>query len=256
MCGLHGWNVEVRDVNRLVSPRSNYLTRSLLFGRGRIANKPESVRYRGMGSLDITTVPAQPTPPEDGFKLFISGEPWQMNAVLNFGMGATGYAEGYLQAAEALMDQLENGRGLPDLLVYPIVFLYRQHLELQLKDIIWHLKQAGYYKRVVPGGHDVLQLWKESKSPLEEYCGWGKDEAENLKRVEEYLRQFSEIDAHSDAFRYHVNKKGAPSLPDVKHINLLLFRAHLKWLIDWLAGVTAWIYHLRDLQQEADSAGY
>lgn len=63
---------------------------------------------------------------------------WSNNAVLNRMTGEEWwvYAEGYARGAEILVRHVVDGNRDLDFLVYPIVFLYRHHLELALKDLI------------------------------------------------------------------------------------------------------------------------
>jgi len=60
----------------------------------------------------------QNTPQEDdaplkGFNLFAEGDPWQLNACLNYShTQETAYIEGYRQAAELLTKAAANQEGL------------------------------------------------------------------------------------------------------------------------------------------------
>jgi hypothetical protein len=46
------------------------------------------------------------------------------------------FAEGYKTAADILVKQVVEHSSHQDTLVYPIVFLYQQHIELRFKEII------------------------------------------------------------------------------------------------------------------------
>ena len=80
-------------------------------------------------------------PPRKGDELFRSDLPdWENNACLNVMKGgdAIAYTEDYRRGAERLVEHvMEKGRD-QDFLVYPIIFLYRHHIELALKRIIGH----------------------------------------------------------------------------------------------------------------------
>jgi len=81
-----------------------------------------------------------PPPPRKGDQLFRGDLPdWHNTALLNEMQGAHDpwrYAEGYKRAAGILVRHVQEDRFGKDLLVYPIIFLYRHHLELALKRII------------------------------------------------------------------------------------------------------------------------
>lgn len=69
--------------------------------------------------------------------LFSGDNDWKANACLNWSPDSLGlYIEGYREAADKLVhDVVESGTN-QDILVFPISFLYRQYIELQLKHII------------------------------------------------------------------------------------------------------------------------
>ncbi|MCI5221569.1 MAG: hypothetical protein D3924_02515 [Candidatus Electrothrix sp. AR4] len=70
-------------------------------------------------------------------ELFIGCDDWEMNACLNFSHDMSyGYIEGYLRAADRLVKHVFDTSKDQDVLVYPIAFMFRQHIELRLKSII------------------------------------------------------------------------------------------------------------------------
>ena len=69
-------------------------------------------------------------------KLFRTSEDSNNNACINFRLDPhSTYALGYKEAAQFLARNAANVSS-QDFFVYPIAFLYRHHLELQLKWII------------------------------------------------------------------------------------------------------------------------
>src|SRR5665811_2493141 len=78
-----------------------------------------------------------PGTPSSGDQLFVSQEDWWNNACLNWCHdGWTLYATGYREAADLLVRHIEQRGVDQDMLVYPVLFLYRQYLELEIKDLI------------------------------------------------------------------------------------------------------------------------
>src|SRR5450755_373784 len=112
--------------------------------------------------------------PQDGDNLFIAGEDWYHNACLHFLPDSLDlYITGYKEAGDRLVTSSMEDRSHQDALVFPIVFLYRQYLELSLKRLIregiWLLGipssgEVGY----PTGSHNLLELWKECKGILEQ----------------------------------------------------------------------------------------
>ena len=69
--------------------------------------------------------------------LFSGDQDWKANACLNWSLDSMGlYIEGYREAADKLVHAVVETGTNQDTLVFPISFLYRQYIELQLKHII------------------------------------------------------------------------------------------------------------------------
>jgi len=155
-------------------------------------------------------------------ELFIRDEDWWHNACLDpFRADWYVYIEGYKRAAMVLVDHVKMNRIDLDVLVYPIVFTYRQYIELQLKSIIRDgrklLDQAGEF----PKHHRLRTLWEEARRILEQvYEG---DPTEELDEIEHYINQFCGKDPFGSAFRYPTDRKGKKSLPGLMHINIRKF---------------------------------
>lgn len=156
--------------------------------------------------------------PRPGDEIFGAGDDWQMNARVNWGGGWTLYAIGYRNAGDALVERVAQDRGEADTLVYPIVFCYRQYLELLLKDTLVEARRYYEIDKVFDNTHPLMDHWQPLRDLLE--IRWPSD-PEPLNAVEDNLRQFDEVDEGSYAFRYATSRRGEPSLPDeMRHINL------------------------------------
>ena len=128
------------------------------------------------GKMKILPLPKLPRPPKTA-TLLGPGQPWKMNACLNISGDIThGYIEGYRKGAERLVEWVEVELTDQDYLVYPILFLYRHHLELRLKEILGLLRSVGLRKDPPPKGHDIRQQWSEAKAVLFRLAGAGDKE--------------------------------------------------------------------------------
>ena len=153
--------------------------------------------------------------PRKGEQLFKSDIDWMNNACLCYGENL--YAAGYKQAADLLVKYVLEKHIDQDTLVYPIVFLYRHYIELQLKEII-SLGKGLDLDIKVEKDHELKSLWLESRQIIAEV--WPEDSNNDIKAVQEIIHQFSACDPGSTAFRYPTTKKGKPSLTDLEQINL------------------------------------
>jgi hypothetical protein len=158
--------------------------------------------------------------PHKGDKLFKSGTDWWHNACLNYpGIDINTYALGYKQAADFLVRHVSQVRRYQDTLVYPIAFLYRQYLELRLKQLI----RSGSMLLVMPRRsrklhHGIDQYWKQCRNIMENI--WPDEKADDFDAIEECIDEFVRIDPSSIGFRYPTSKDGSPSLRGLTHINL------------------------------------
>lgn len=79
-----------------------------------------------------------------------------------------GYTEGYRLAAELLTNHVESQNRNHDFLVYPICYLYRHHLELQIKQIIYVGRRLLDKSGGHPTHHKLSDLWPLAKGLLRE----------------------------------------------------------------------------------------
>jgi hypothetical protein len=157
--------------------------------------------------------------PAAGDVLFADGpDPW-MNAQLSLRrFGDSAYSAGYREAGDVLVARAAASGGMPDLLVYPIVFCYRQYLELELKGLIKVVRRSHGIDHAPLTIHNLLALWNVARDLIElrQHA-----DLSDLDHTGEVLRQFSEVDPGSMSFRYPTDKEGAASLPDgLRQINL------------------------------------
>ncbi len=190
--------------------------------------------------------------PRKGDRLFRSdGADWWSNACLNYLHDHLGsYIVGYKQAGDLLSEYVTEAHRNQDTLVYPIVFLYRQYIELQLKQLIRDGNRLLEVHDDFPKHHDIWRLWKACRKILEEV------EPESPKTdfdaVEEGIQQFSQVDPNSMAFRYPMDKDGAP-LVNLRHINLRNFSEVVNRVAALLEGASCCISSYLDAKEEMES---
>lgn len=159
-----------------------------------------------------------PELPSSEDHLFTSQEDWWNNACVNWCHDGWGlYASGYKEA-DLLVQHVEKLGSGQDLLVYPVLFLYRQYLELQIKDLI---RQGHRLKNIgndFPKHHHIGNLWEVCHKLLSEISPG--DSVAELKEIARLIAEFSAVDPGSIGFRYPQDKDGNPSLLGITHINL------------------------------------
>lgn len=110
----------------------------------------------------------------------------------------------------------------------PICFLFRQYLELTLKDIFVQYSLASpeeLQKMISDASHDLLKSWKYAK-PIIKSVLRDEDRA-YFEGLESYVIQFHENDKSSMKYRYPMDRKLNLHLGDVK-LNLLNLKIRME----------------------------
>ncbi len=176
-----------------------------------------------------------------------SDEEWYLNACVGKNTGArdnsVGYSGGFQSATEIMLRLLgvptppaasecwgENA--LVDMLVYPICYCARHHVELVLKASLpkaWaifklkspHEPQGLSEPRAREITHSVLKVWEQ----LHAICEKGDSRLAALTlAMHPYILDIDSIDASGQTFRYAEDAQdGTRHLDDLSHINLGFF---------------------------------
>ncbi len=108
-------------------------------------------------------------------------------------------AEGYKEASNVLIEHLDK-HGRDDALVYPIIFGYRQYLELRIKALTRLVNRFDEVDEEFKRTHDLKWLWNKIRSRLaEEIDGENRDVFEAVENV---ILEFHQLDPKSDGFRF------------------------------------------------------
>ena len=109
--------------------------------------------------------------------------------------------QGYGEAAGTLIEQAMAGDAPHDLVVYPIVMLYRHHIELLIKHLYLltglELGEDTNYK---VRWHDLTSLWLVVRERLPRVPEMGA--IENVKVIDLVVGSYSEADERATTFRY------------------------------------------------------
>ncbi|MFB3302089.1 hypothetical protein [Pseudomonas sp. AMR01] len=171
-----------------------------------------------------------------GQPLFIRGDDWHNNAMLgwtHFPLDL--YAAGYKDAADGLLFALAERKVSLDSVIYPLVFLYRQGIELELKLMVPLARRLAEKPEKLDHSHGLMPLWGELRELLEKLDP-RKDDKE-LPAMESFIQQLDKIDPASYAFRYPTTKKGAASLPDLQYVNVRHLSEIMNSVFKMLSGI-------------------
>jgi hypothetical protein len=168
------------------------------------------------------------------------------------------YARAYHKAAkrvfEGFRQTLQDGEWFKnhrDTDAHPIVFSYRQALELYLKTVLvwgerlqWLRGRHAKAGQQTLGGHDLANLLpgvKEAFGLIDCSSIWIAPTYQSFADIERVVRAVNEF-SH-DAFRYPVDRAGSKELlPGGVRFNVLLFAEKLDGLLDLLERVATRIW--------------
>ncbi|USJ28606.1 hypothetical protein [Ensifer adhaerens] len=196
-------------------------------------------------------------PPRATDVLFGSSiEDWPLNACIqHWGEVDHAYKAGFRRAAYQLAAQTCERPHHQDSVVYPIVYLYRHHVELMLKDIfrlaanLLDAPISGSQEKRL-GQHDLARLWSLIRPMLAPICDLAGAEhlpAEDLDGIDAYMRQLNERDPRGESFRYARSRDATRTLgADLVHINIRWFAIYMEKLADYLDGLEDWLGMLVD----------
>jgi hypothetical protein len=191
------------------------------------------------------------------------GQAWETNAWVR---GATdyAYAEGYRRAARLLADHVIQKGWDTNFLIYPIVFLYRHNVELQLKRLIpagafladHNISEAD--RNSLKSSHSLDKLRGIFEPILEKLGSAFGVTPDYIQAIDSYIRQIHNIDELSFSFRYMASKSGAPSIDKDKlpYINLGILAAGMERLTSFLFGLGEAFHEAIQIKCEMENEAY
>lgn len=151
-------------------------------------------------------------------------------------------ADGYREAADRLVDAAAARTALQGTVVYPIIFLYRHFLELELKYVLMtygrHFDEQADWK-----SHSLTHLWEKVR-PIIETAGGGTDDRGANDAVEACIREMSVADPMSFSFRYPVEKGGEPKVLAFETVDLGNLCRTMRKIANYFDGLDGLLDHL------------
>ena len=190
--------------------------------------------------------------PELGDQLFIEGKDWFNNACLNYLKDNWDlYIMGYKLAGDKLVEYIVKKNVDQDFLVFPIVFLYRHHIELQLKIIIREGNKLLGIEEDFESIHKLDKLWTKASSIIKKV--WPKIGSNIFIAVSNYIFQFNNIDPKSFSFRYPEDKERNKNLNGLEKLNIRNFSEVINKLANFLEGCSYGISVYLETKREMES---
>ncbi|GIO85535.1 hypothetical protein J25TS5_24670 [Paenibacillus faecis] len=118
------------------------------------------------------------------------------------------YVKAYSESADILHQYTSKKEKTKDSLFIPMCYLYRNGIELAIKEILFEecsLDHQSAVKKIKEKKHSILALWNSIKIEVVRHAGVSDDDA-HILNVEKYIQQLHDFDGASDKFRYPTNK--------------------------------------------------
>jgi hypothetical protein len=167
-----------------------------------------------------------------------SGDPAERNALMS---------KGYFRAGYILIDRCRQNIHEGHVLIYPILFCYRHALEMTMKGL---LESYGHHFGVPTSepSHNLWRLWESCKAIFAQIDN--QSAAADTLIVEKLIKEFHELDARAEAFRYPVKKDG--TLIDLPNdaFNLTDLRGVVESLENFFSGADGYLDELCSASDE------
>jgi hypothetical protein len=149
---------------------------------------------------------------------------------------------GYKRAADILVRQATDQRPDRDFLVFPIIFNYRQYLELAIKYLV-AIYGPTVGVKAIWDSHNLKDLWA---ALLEVLHGYGVGEVGGVDTVVgELVSEFARVDPGSFAYRYPVDNKGNAISISFEHIDLSALANTFNGLEGYFTGCDGYLDSLK-----------
>lgn len=176
------------------------------------------------------------------------------------------YSFGWKWAVDVLLKEANTGLCTADC-YYPVLYVFRQYLEIKLKELIIELELYLNSKKIDlkelkkfggKKGHEIKPLWDNCESLLIKFSSGAESEPEdsechtenltNFKKIGRVISEIYEKDPYSFAYRYppYAEKDAEKYTVDMNH-----FSENALWVINYLEGVSDWIDTIENLRNES-----
>lgn len=116
--------------------------------------------------------------------------------------------QSYRNSAKVLYNHINENLEKRNSLFMPLCYLYRNSVELSMKDILFDESSYTYQETLIllnQNKHKLLSIWNSIKGDIIRHCGV-TEEDKVICEVEQYISKLNDIDGAADKFRYPTDK--------------------------------------------------
>lgn len=178
----------------------------------------------------------------------------------HFGWGLKSMFYGYIRGYKAVSDKaVELAVASEDIVkldtfIFPIVFNYRQFLELSLKSLYLDYSDEDIkikLSTITNVSHNLMKMW-EKLEPILLSTSNTTQHKEMVSNVKGYVQQFHDIDPGSFNFRYPITKKMTPVFEKEQRIDLVNLKNRMEELSNFFDGMDGALDHLKSCKEDQE----
>ncbi|GIQ69025.1 hypothetical protein DUZ99_16620 [Xylanibacillus composti] len=162
------------------------------------------------------------------------------------------YVSAFKESADYLFEFMTDNRQLKEFLFLPMCYLYRNAIELALKEILFEECSFGFLnglKLIKDRKHSIQRLWNTILNDVKSHNN-ASDDDPTIQNVEKYIIQLQGLDSTSDKFRYPTNKLLEPHFKEIKCFDIQNVSTFFGELASFLNGVCLQMSHHNELMAE------
>ncbi|RAV02688.1 hypothetical protein [Paenibacillus sp. YN15] len=165
------------------------------------------------------------------------------------------YVRAYTESATYIYEYMMLDKGLKDDMFLPMCYLYRNGIELAMKEILFEECSLDHQKALSllkDRKHGFLRLWNTIVGDIEKHANADTDDP-TLENVQKYINQLHEIDGTSDKFRYPTDKFLKLHFKKEERFDIQIVAFFFCELGSFLDGVCMQMAYQNDIQAEYES---
>ncbi|MEK5233463.1 hypothetical protein MHB42_17300 [Lysinibacillus sp. FSL K6-0232] len=141
-----------------------------------------------------------------------------------------------------------------DTYIFPVLFLYRQFIELSLKSLYLEYADKPMDEKIQTikqVSHNLAQMWNKLKPTLIDASN-NKSEEEIVNVVEGYIMRYHNFDKGSFKFRYPIDKDANPLIKGEERIDLVNLKERMTELDNFFSGADGHLDYLKTCKYEQE----
>lgn len=194
--------------------------------------------------------------PKKGEKLFKGTNNYYHFSHFGWGLKSQfyGYIKGYKSVSDAAVILAVNSKDIAklDTYVFPIIFNYRQFLELSLKSLYLDYSDDEPKKRletINKVSHNLIKIWNKVE-PILLSTSDTIHHKELLDTVKSYVKQYHDMDEGSFNFRYPITKQLDPVFNKEERIDIVNLKQRMEELSNFFDGMDGALDDLKQRKAE------